>query len=142
MVVKAAGTEAAIDRFRALADPQRYQATAQQHKDELIAQGERILLQHELTSSDPNLAAAEKKMALRQLEQAMDSVLWRVGEIDQILASFMQGQEAGMNRQMRRKLAKGKEQREHRVGERYYTSDVNPVVPQTIEEKEYDGAVD
>ena len=137
MVVKAAGTEAAIDRFRQLADPQRYQATAQQHKDELIAQGERILLQHELTSSDPNLAAAEKKMALRQLEQAMDSVLWRVGEIDQILASFKQGQEAGMNRQMRRKLAKG-----HRVGERYYTSDVNPVVPQTIEEKEYDGAVD
>lgn len=105
-MVKQAGTPEAIERFRALADPNRYQANAQQHKDELVQQGERILLQHELTANDPNLPTAEKKQAIEHLEAAMESVLWRIGEIDAILASFKTGQEAGMNRQMRRKLAK------------------------------------
>lgn len=98
----------AIERFRALADPERYRATAEQHKQELIQQGERIMLQFELTADDPNLDAAARDQMIANLEQAMASALWRIGEIDSIIAAYKAGQEAGMNRRTRRKLLKDK----------------------------------
>jgi hypothetical protein len=101
-----AGTPEAIERFRTLADPDSYKSAATQRKQELIQQGERILLQHELTSNDPNVSETDKVVVVGQLETAMASVLWQIEEIDEILASFKAGQNAGMNRQLRRKMAK------------------------------------
>ena len=47
-----------VARFRPKANPERYRATAEQHKAELLEQGERILLQYELTAGQPALAPA------------------------------------------------------------------------------------
>ena len=105
-MVKMAGTVEAIERFRAIADPNRYQEVARSHKDELTQQGERILLQHELTSSDPALTKQEKRSVIENLERSMQSVLNRIEEIDEILASYKTGQQAGMNRRVRRQLMK------------------------------------
>lgn len=105
-MVKTAGTAEAIERFRAIADPARYQETAKGHKDELTQQGERILLQYELTDADPVLTPEERKSVLANLERSMQSVLNRIAEIDDILESYATGQQAGMNRKMRRKLLK------------------------------------
>ena len=100
-------TPDAIERFRAIADPARYRANAEQHKQELIQQGERIMLEFELTADDPNMDEQGRDQRTTSLEQAMDSVLWRIAEIDSILAAFTAGAEAGMNRKARRKLMKG-----------------------------------
>ena len=105
-MAKTAGTPEAIERFRAIADPNRYQDVARQHKDELTQQGERILLQHELTASDPALTKQERKSVLENLDRSMQSVLNRIGEIDAILESYKAGQDAGMNRKIRRQLMK------------------------------------
>ena len=100
-------TSDAIERFRAIADPARYRANAEQHKQELIQQGERIMLEFELTADDPNVDETGRDQRITNLEQAMDSVLWRIDEIDNILAAYTAGAEAGMNRKVRRKLMKG-----------------------------------
>ena len=105
-MVKTAGTPEAIERFRAIANPDRYRQVAEQHKDELTQQGERILLQHELTSSDPALTKEEKRSVIENLERSMQSVLNRIEEIDAILESYATGQQAGMNRKVRRQLMK------------------------------------
>ena len=96
----------AIERFRAVADPDRYKKLAEQHKTELVQQGERIMLQYELSVGDPNLPEMERETMLENLETSMSSVLWRIAEIDEILASYAVGQEAGMNRAARRRLLK------------------------------------
>ena len=105
-MARAAGTVDAIERFCVIADPNRYQDVARQHKDELTQQGERILLQHELTASDPALTKQERKSVLENLERSMQSVLNRIDEIDAILESYKAGQDAGMNRKVRRQLIK------------------------------------
>ena len=105
-MVKVSGTPEAIERFRTIADPIRYQDVAREHKSELTQQGERILLQHELTASDPALTKQERKSVLDNLERSMQSVLNRIGEIDAILESYKAGQQAGMNRKVRRQLMK------------------------------------
>lgn len=94
----------AIERFRAVADPDRYKKLAEQHKTELVQQGERIMLQYELSVGDPNMPETERETMLENLESSMSSVLWRIAEIDEILASYAVGQEAGMNRSARRRL--------------------------------------
>lgn len=107
-MAKLAGQPDAIERFKVLADPERYKQTAQQHRDELIQQGERVMLQIELGESDPNMGAAERKAVRQQLNKTMESIMYRIDEIDAILKSFSLGAQAGMNRQMRRKLLRDK----------------------------------
>ena len=95
-----------VERFRPKANPERYRANAEQHKAELVQQGERILLQYELAVGDPNLSDTDRKTVLGNIENSMASVLWRVNELDEILAAYELGHVAGMNRAERRRLLK------------------------------------
>ena len=95
-----------IERARAVANPERYKANAEQHRGELEQQCERILLQHELTKDDPNISPAEREALIGNCEQALTSVLWRIGEIDNILGAYDRGQQPGLNRSQRRRLLK------------------------------------
>ena len=106
-MVKAAGTEEAIERFKLLVNPERYRQGAQQTKDELIQRGEQLLLQYDLNENDPNLNDRDRALMDRQLKDAINSVLWRIAECDEILGSFKAGAEAGLNRAARRRLIKG-----------------------------------
>ena len=106
-MVKAAGTEEAIERFKLLVNPERYRQGAQQTKDELIQRGEQLLLQYDLNENDPNLNDRDRALMDRQLKDAINSVLWRIAECDEILGSFKAGAEAGLNRAARRRLFKG-----------------------------------
>ena len=106
-MVKAAGTNEAIERFKQLVNPERYKQGAQQTKDELIQRGEQLLLQFELNENDPNLNERDRALVDRQIKDSIESVLWRVAECDDILNSFKVGADASLNRAARRKLLKG-----------------------------------
>jgi len=105
-MVKQAGTEEAIDRFRRMANPERYRQGAEQTKDELIQRGEQLLLQYDLNEDDPNLNEKDRELVRGQIKDSIKSVMWRVAECDEIIESFKIGAEAGLNRAIRRKLLK------------------------------------
>ena len=105
-MVKAAGTEDVIERFRVMIDPQRYRGHSQQLKDELVSRGEQIAIEIDLSENDPMMNPEERSRVLGQLRQTLESIVWRIDELDDVVKSFDAGEQAGMNRKMRRALLK------------------------------------
>ena len=125
-MVKSAGTDQAIERFKQMVNPERYRQAAEQTKDELIQRGEQLLLQYELNDNDPNLNDRDRALVSRQIGDSIQSVLWRVAECDEIIESFKIGAEAGLNRAARRKLLKDQKKPKLQVVDENYVEDDDP----------------
>ena len=97
-----------IERLRALADPESYKQQLQEIRTQLIRRAEQLLIERDLNDSDPNISPVEKEAVLGQIDTALTSIDFRITEIDESLAAFQTGQQAGMNRKLRRKLLKDK----------------------------------
>ena len=112
-MVEQAGTEQAMEEYkqhaelRAMQDPQRVKEFITNQRKEFLTRGEQLLFQRDQNADDPNLPDDEREAALEQIDLALDSIYWRVSDIDERLEAFAIGEEAGMsNRATRRRLAK------------------------------------
>ena len=106
-MVKQANPEL-LERLRALADPQRYKQQLVEARTNLIARAEQLLIERDLTESDSNMQTIERDVVIEQIDKALTSIDHRINEVDDSLAAFETGEQAGMNRAARRKLLSNK----------------------------------
>lgn len=112
-MVKQAGTEEAMEEYkqhaelRAIQDPTRVKTLITEQRKELLTRGEQLLFQRDQNADDPNLPKDEREQSLGQIDIALESIYWRISDIDERLEAFAVGEEAGMsNRATRRRLVK------------------------------------
>ena len=105
------GNPELLERLRALADPQRYQQQLSEQRTAYIQRAEQLLIERDFNDGDPNMNERDKELVLKQIDEALVSLDWRIQEADESIAAFTTGQQAGMNRKQRRKLLKDKDVR-------------------------------
>ena len=107
-MVRAAGTQAAIERLQGLIAPDVYKQQLQEVRAQCVTRASQLLIERELTDGDPTLDEPEhlkeKLQVLANIDAALVSLEWRISDIDEAMGSFDVGKSAAMNRQQRRKL--------------------------------------
>ena len=100
------GNPELLERLRVLADPQRYKGMLKEQRTNYIQRAEQLLIERDLNEGDPNLQENERTSLLTNIDKALESLDWRIKEIDASLVAFQAGEQAGMNRKARRRLLK------------------------------------